>query len=427
MTTTDLTPPPWTASRPRADPGALSSGMHPLPGRSPGADADGAYPAVPPRSPELESFSWRAPGRINLIGEHTDYNDGFVLPLAIGQGCTARVGRVGATTAITVRSRQRPAPLTIAAGELVPGADWLSGPGGWAGYAVGVLWALAQLGHTDRAPSGLIVELDSDVPAGAGLSSSAAIGCSVAGAVCDLLGLTLDGHQLAEVARVAETGFVGAPTGGMDQLAATLCVPGHALLCDMRSRAVEPVPLDLDAGGLALLVVDTGMRHRHVDGAYRRRREACEQAAAQLGVRALRDAGVADVDRLDEDLLRRRARHVITENARVLETAALLRKGDLPAIGRVLTSSHLSMRDDFEITVPVVDAVAEALLEAGALGARMTGGGFGGCVISLLTAQDAPIAAEAVTRKLADAGLGAPASIFLSRPVAGAHRVRVHE
>jgi galactokinase len=209
----------------------------------------------------------------------------------------------------------------------------------------------------------------------------------------------------------------------MDQLAATLCVPGHALLCDMRSRAVRPVPLDLDACGLVLLVIDTGAPHSHVDGEYRRRRDACAQAAAQLGVPALRDAGLADLDRMTDDLLRRRARHVITENARVLQTAALLEAGDLRAVGPVLTSSHRSMREDFEITVPVVDAVAEALLDAGALGARMTGGGFGGCVIALLPARDVTAAAESVARMMARAGFGAPSSVFLGQPAGGAHAV----
>jgi galactokinase len=381
--------------------------------------------SFPRARPRQAPCGWRAPGRVNLIGEHTDYNDGFALPLAIEQGCTARVARTVDTTVITVRSRQRPAPVTIGGGGLVPGAGWLGGPDRWAGYAVGVLWALARLGHADAPPAGLIIDLDSDVPAGAGLSSSAAIGCAVAGAVCDLLGLTLDGHQLAELARVAETEFVGAPTGGMDQLAATLCVPGHVLLCDMRSRAVKPVPLNLDACGLALLVIDTGAPHSHVDGEYRRRREACARAAAQLGVPALRDADLADLDRVPDDLLRRRARHVITENARVLQTAALLDAADLRAVGPVLTSSHRSMREDFEITVPVVDAVVETLLDAGALGARMTGGGFGGCVIALLPSRDVPVAAESVTRMMARAGFGAPASVFLGRPAAGARRVPV--
>jgi galactokinase len=370
------------------------------------------------------SSTWRAPGRINLVGEHTDYNDGFVLPLAIEQGCTARVGRAANSAAITVCSRQRPAPVTITADGLMPGADWLAGPGAWAGYAAGVLWALSRLGHTDVPPTGLSIELDSDVPSGAGLSSSAALGCSVASAVCDLLGLGLDRNELAELAQVAETEFVGAPTGGMDQLASLLCVPGHVLLCDMRYRAAEPVPLDLDAHELALLVVDTGAPHSHVAGEYRRRREACEQAAAALDLAALRDASLEDVERLTDDVLRRRARHVVSENARVLEVAGLLRKGDLRAVGPVLTSSHRSMREDFEITVPAVDVAVRALLDSGALGARMTGGGFGGCVIGLLPRPNAAAAERAVIATMAKAGFGTPPSTFLGQPAAGAHRVK---
>ena len=371
-----------------------------------------------------ESRTWRAPGRINLVGEHTDYNDGFALPLAIEQGCTARVGRTADSAAITLRSRQQSAPVTVTAASLVPGADWLAGPGAWAGYAAGVLWALARLGHTDVPPTGLSIELDSDVPSGAGLSSSAALGCSVASAVCDLLGLGLEGRELAELAQVAETEFVGAPTGGMDQLASLLCVPGHVLLCDMRYRTAEPVPLDLDAHELALLVVDTGAPHSHVAGEYRRRREACEQAAAALDLAALRDASLEDVERLTDDVLRRRARHVVTENARVLEVASLLRKGDLRAVGPVLTSSHRSMREDFEITVPAVDVAVRALLDSGALGARMTGGGFGGCVIGLLPRPNAAAAERAVIATMAKAGFGTPPSTFLGQPAAGAHRVK---
>jgi galactokinase len=374
-----------------------------------------------------ESRTWRAPGRINLVGEHTDYNDGFALPLAIEQGCTARVGRTADSAAITLRSRQQSAPVTVTAASLVPGADWLAGPGAWAGYAAGVLWALARLGHTDVPPTGLSIELDSDVPSGAGLSSSAALGCSVASAVCDLLGLGLDGRELAELAQVAETEFVGAPTGGMDQLASLLCVPGHVLLCDMRHRTAESVALDLDAHELALLVVDTGAPHSHVAGEYRRRREACEQAAAALGLASLRDARLEDVERLTDDVLRRRARHVVTENARVLEVAALLRKGDVRAVGPVLTSSHRSMREDFEITVPAVDVVVRALLDSGALGARMTGGGFGGCVIGLLPRPDAAAAERAVIATMATAGFGTPPSTFLSQPAAGAHPVEPAE
>jgi len=369
--------------------------------------------------------SWRAPGRINLIGEHTDYNEGFVLPIAIAQGCVAGARRDRDSAAITIESAQRHGPVRIEPDELVPGRAWLSGEDGWAGYAAGVAWALARAGLLPEPPTGVRISLDSDVPAGGGLSSSAALGCSVAGALTELLELDVDRRQLAELARVAESEFVGAPTGGMDQLASMLCTPGHALLCDMRSLQTDPVPLDLAAAGLSLLVVDTRAEHRNADGEYQNRRAECEQAARELGVAALRDATEADLDRLgrsdrpDASLLRRRARHVVTENRRVQEAAALLRDGDLVSLGELFTASHTSMRDDFEITVPEVDTAVEALMAAGAVGARMTGGGFGGCVIGLAPGERVGSASERVRAAFDRHGFTEPAT-FQARPSAGA-------
>ena len=362
------------------------------------------------------SCTWRAPGRVNLIGEHTDYNDGFVLPFALDLGCTATVGRLP-DGALRIASAQQDEPVVY------PDLDesLAPGTGDWAGYAAGVVWTLREEGH--EVP-GLDIALDSDVPLGSGLSSSAAIVCSVATALSAELGLELTPDDLLRVTRRAENDFVGAPTGGMDQLASLRAVDGHVLFCDMRTLETEPLPLPL--GDLALVVLDTKAPHRHADGEYRRRREGCEAAARELGVRALRDVSIDQLDdalsRLSSDELRRYARHVVTEDARVLDVVDLLRRGDVAAIGPLLTASHASMRDDFAITVPEVDVAVESLLAAGAVGARMTGGGFGGCVIGLVPSSDVERAAGAVERAYHQRDWTAP-TWFEARPAAGAHPV----
>lgn len=360
---------------------------------------------MPDRPTEVR---WRAPGRVNLIGEHTDYNDGFCLPLAIEAACTATVSVLDEPV-LEVASAQMPAPVELPLSALTPRS--LPDSDAWAGYPTGVVWALLERGHR---LGGLSIDLDSEVPTGAGLSSSAALECSVAGAVNDLFGLGLDGAELVSVARQAENDFVGAPTGGMDQLASVFGKAGHVLLCDMRSLQVQPVPFDLAGAGLTLLVTDTKATHQLTDGGYGERRSDCEQAARQLGVPALRDVPTAELDRalasLDSDRLRKRARHVITENQRTLDCAELLRQGRLREIGPLLSASHASMRDDFENTVPEVDLAAEVMLAFGAFGARMTGGGFGGCVIGLFEPRQARAAAVAIDGAFAGRRYSAPAS-----------------
>jgi len=359
--------------------------------------------------------SWRAPGRVNLIGEHTDYNGGFALPLAIQQGCTATV-RTTSRDEVRVTSAQRDDEV------VVPLSD-LDGVEGWGAYPVGVLWTLAERGV--RLP-GLDIHLDSDVPGGAGLSSSAALICALAAALNDLLDLGLSRPELVAITHRTENDYVGAPTGGMDQMAALLCERDHVLLCDMRAWSAEQVPFDLSVAGLALLVVDSHARHRHADGEYADRRAGCEKAAGLLGVSALRDVTSDGLDaalaRLPDDVARRRVRHVVTENARVLDTVRLLREGRLREIGPLLTASHLSMRDDYEITAPEVDTAVEALLGVGALGARMTGGGFGGCVIALVPPNGVTRATNAVQKAYRQHGF-APASAFTAHPSSGAHPV----
>jgi galactokinase len=362
---------------------------------------------------------WRAPGRVNLIGEHTDYNDGFCLPLAIEAACTATVRPLDEPV-LELVSAQFDGPVELPLDELAPGLP--SSPA-WARYPAGVLWALREREHR---LAGLSVEVDSEVPSGAGLSSSAALECSVAGAVNALFGLGLSRPELVEVARQAENDFVGAPTGGMDQLASVFGRAGHVLLCDMRTLAVEPVPFDLASAGLSLLVTDTKATHQLTDGGYGERRADCEEAARRLGVPALRDVDPDQLDRtlarLDSARLAARARHVITENQRTLDCAELLRQGRLREIGPLLTASHASMRDDFENTVPEVDLAAEVMLAFGAYGARMTGGGFGGCVIGLFEPRQARAAAVAIDGAFAGRRYTAPVS-FEVRPADGLHEL----
>jgi galactokinase len=278
-------------------------------------------------------------------------------------------------------------------------------------------------------PGGLDVLVDGDVPAGAGLSSSAALECAVALALRDLLDLDLGPAELVEVARRAENDYVGAPTGILDQSASVLCEAGSALFLDTRDRSSEQVPFDLAATGLALLVVDSGTTHDHAEGGYRDRRRECEQAAGRLGVALLREVrDVAALAALDDGtpegaVLHRRARHVVTEDARVLRVVDVLRAGEDPrAIGPLLTASHASLRDDFEVSVPPLDAVVEAALAAGAHGARMVGGGFGGSAIALVEADAVDRVTAAVAERSRRDGAAAPRT-FVTVPSAGARRL----
>jgi galactokinase len=361
---------------------------------------------------------WAAPGRVNVIGEHTDYNGGFVLPVALPHTTRAAVARRDDGLLVLASAQHPGEDAEVAIGDLEPGR-----PGGWAGYAAGVVHALAG-----SVPGGLSILIDGDVPSGAGLSSSAALSCSVALAVRDLLGLDLDADALIDIARRAENDFVGAPTGSLDQSASVLCTVGHALFLDTRDGTREQVPLDLGAAGLALLVVDTGTTHDHAEGGYRERREQCEHAAEALGVVLLRE--IEDVaaltplaDAPDGGVLLRRARHVVTEDARVLEVVAALREdADPRAIGPVLTAGHASLRDDFEVSVPLIDVCVDAALAAGAHGARMVGGGFGGSVIALVDTDDVDAVTAAVTERFARESQPAPRT-FVVVPSAGARRL----
>jgi galactokinase len=351
---------------------------------------------------------WAAPGRINLIGEHTDYNDGLVLPLAVDRTCVAAVG-LRDDGVVRAFSAQLGDGGSVRLADL-PGVR----PAGWVAYVAGVVWALREAGV---AVDGADVVVDSAVPIGAGLASSAALACSVALGLAELAGSGISRLDLARAAQRAEREVAGAPVGLMDQAVALLARAGHAMLLDCRSYEVEHVPLP---PGYVLLVVDTGVTHAHATGGYAQRRSECAAAAGALGVPSLRDARIEALDGLDP-VLRRRARHVVTENSRVRRTAGLLRDARMAAVGDLLTESHHSLRVDFEVSVPELDLAVAAACEAGALGARMTGGGFGGSALALVPADAVSAVSAAVLAAFSAAGFRAP-HVFVVTPSPAAAR-----
>jgi galactokinase len=358
---------------------------------------------------------WAAPGRVNLIGEHTDYNDGYVMPFALAQRVLiAAAPRHDGTWSVT--SINNDSTRIFQAADLQPGMT------GWQAYVAGVVWALEEAGHR---VGGADLVLTSDVPEGAGLSSSAALECAVLTALADLNDLNIAGLERAKLARRSENTFVGAPTGLMDQAAAILCTAGHALFFDCRTDDAEQVRFDTITAGLEILVLDTKTPHALVDSEYAARRASCEEAARLLGVAALRDVTnlTAALDMLPDPMIGRRVRHVVTENTRVLEAVDVLRADRIGDLAPLLDASHASMRDDFEITVPQVDLAVEVARASGALGARMTGGGFGGCIIALVPTGNVEQVADEIARSFADAGYGLPAH-FAALPSAGAQRLR---
>jgi len=306
---------------------------------------------------------WTAPGRVNLIGEHTDYNGGFVLPIAIDR-----------FTTVAAAARDD----GVLRGHSLDVPD----DSGWMKYVDGVAQVLAAEGvHI----GGADVLVSSTVPAAAGLSSSAALEVAAAAALASLAGADLDDRRLAQIAYRGETEFVGVPVGIMDQTVVALAQENHALFLDTRSLETEQVPFDLSTPGLNVVVVDSGVRRRLDDGRYAERRRQCEEAAAALGVEFLRDATLEQVEGASMDeTLRRRALHVVTEDDRVLRVVDLLRDGKIRYLGPVLLSSHASLRDDFDVSCDELDIIVEKAMDKGALGARMTGGGFGGSALVLV-------------------------------------------
>ena len=343
------------------------------------------------------SVRYSAPGRINLIGEHTDYNLGFALPIALPQRTVVTFTPDG-SDAITVYSTRVNGSARFPLG-VVPGQVT-----GWPAYVAGVVWALRQAGHL--VPGGTM-SISSDVEMGSGLSSSAALECAVLGAIASAAGLRIDPIDQARLAQRAENEYVGAPTGLLDQLAALFGKQSTALLIDFRELTVVPVAFDPEASGIVLLLIDSRARHQHAGGEYAARRKSCERAAADLQASSLRDIwdrGRAELDAVAHTIDARRARHVLTENGRVMDFVAALGDSDLVEAGHILTASHVSMRDDFEITTEHLDLIVDTAVRAGALGARMTGGGFGGCVIALVPDSRVDAVTETVRRTVLAAG-----------------------
>ena len=358
---------------------------------------------------------WSAPGRVNLIGEHTDYNEGFVLPLAIDRRTYAAVG---------TRSDQLARIASAFTGEVVEfeisqiQRDKVSG---WSAYPLGVAWSLIQAGAT---PQGFDLYVDSNVPVGAGLSSSAAIECSVALALNDLWESGFSREVLAKVGQRAENEIVGAPTGIMDQTASLFGQVDHAVFLDCRTLEAKPTPLALRENGLELLVMDTRVAHRLTDGGYAARRQSCEEAAQLVGVSSLRDLTAAILEEskhLLSEVAYKRARHVVTENERVIQTVELLSGSGPKSIGQLMIESHASMRDDFQISISELDVAVETALAEGAFGARMTGGGFGGAAIALIESAKVSNLTTVVLEKFRDQGFVKP-EIFKVTADEGAKR-----
>jgi galactokinase len=353
--------------------------------------------------PEKPRRAFRAPGRVNLIGDHTDYNDGFVLPVAIDLQCVVDA-RPTTDGLVRIRSDADPAPLELPADGSV---DPRSVSPRWGRYVAGVVTSLAERG---RPPLGIDGFVSSTVPPGAGLASSAALEVAVALALTDAADFELSSLDLALACQQAEHTATGVPCGIMDQLVSVAGVAKSALLIDCRSFAVRPVPLP---GELALVVVHSGIERALVDSAYAERRQDCERVARDLGLDALRDAS------LDQVAHEPRARHVVSENARVLEAAAALEARDFEQVGQIMRASHASLRDDFEVSLPELDALVSALDEAGAFGARLTGAGFGGCVVSLAEHRTAAAVADTAAVQY-HAETGATPTVYICEAVDGA-------
>ena len=355
-----------------------------------------------------------APGRVNLIGEHIDYSQGFVLPFAITYRTTAHIRR-REDHVIRIRSKQQiDEEISTSIADLAPGAQ-----GGWERYVLGVIWAL---GITE----GVDIEIDGDVPLGAGLSSSAALECAVATGLNDLFALGLDNKQLALLAQKAENEYVGVPCGIMDQSVSLMAEAGSALLLDCRNLSTSLVPFDLGASGLELLIIDTQAHHALVDGEYAKRRQACESACSKLHISSLRDieiSALATKKELLTDEEFKRAHHAVTEMARTLEAVEVLKQKDFVALGSLITQSHISLRDGYEVSCPELNSAVDVALAHGALGARMVGGGFGGSAIALVEQGQIEDIKSAIAAAFESARYAEP-RFFTSLPAEGAKVIK---
>ena len=363
------------------------------------------------RKPEVIS---EAPGRVNLIGEHNDYSEGFVLPFAIADRTHAAIAS-RPDGLVRIASHQRKEKIfSIDIHDVKPGSK-----GDWEKYVLGVLWSL---GIT----TGVDILVDGSVPAGAGLSSSAALECSVAVGLNELFTLNKSLEDLARATQKAENEYVGMPCGIMDQSVSLMGKVGAALLLDCRDLTTESVPFSVADAGLELLIIDTQAHHALVDGGYAERRAACESVAAKLNIPSMRHLtlNVLEASRekiTDTEFIR--ARHAVTEIARVLDAVIALRASDFIALGKLINQSHNSLRDDYEVSCPELDLAVAASLEAGAIGSRMVGGGFGGSAIALIKAEDISKVRDAVTAAFESHGFKRP-RFFTSLPSAGASAAR---
>lgn len=369
---------------------------------------------------EIPSSVWSSPGRVNLIGEHTDYNEGYCLPFAIDRRTSIAL-RARGDRRIRMASDLVDGPAQASLDELRPREV-----SGWTAYLLGVAWALTDAGGVAENAPGFDVFVTSTVPIGAGLSSSHSLECAVALALNSLWGLDHSKPEIARIVQRAENAFVGAPTGIMDQTASLLGEKDAAVFLDCRTLDAEPIPLGFAEANLAVVVIDTKVSHSHADGGYAARRASCEKGAAVMGVTALRDLTVADLGRAEsvlDDETFRRVRHVVTEDQRVLDTARIVRTEGPLAIGDLLDASHVSMRDDFEISVPELDLAVETARAAGAIGARMTGGGFGGAAIALTPRDRIDAVSDAVRAAFTERGFRSP-DIFTVQPSEGGREDR---
>ena len=351
-----------------------------------------------------------APGRVNLIGEHIDYSDGFVLPFAIKDRTLVAARKRGDSTVRIASAQRRNKIVTVDISTVKPGLK-----GEWERYALGVLWALGV-------KEGVDLLIDGHVPLGAGLSSSAALECSVATAMNHLFDLGFNLEELARLTQKAENQYVGVPCGIMDQSVSLMATQGSALLLDCRDLTTKNIPFDVASSGLELLIIDTQAHHALTDGGYAERRASCESVVAKLGISSLRELSMEQLEN-SRGLLTEtefvRARHAVTEMKRVLECVEALSNSDFEKVGQLINQSHTSLRDDYTVSCPELDTAVEAALAAGALGSRMVGGGFGGSAIALIQASKTTDTIKAVEKAFSSKGFKAP-RFFTSLPSQGA-------
>jgi galactokinase len=351
-----------------------------------------------------------APGRVNLIGEHIDYSEGFVLPFAIADRTFAAIAR-NSDGLVRIASQQRKNRIfTIDINDVKPGSA-----GDWEKYVLGVIWTL-------DISTGVDILVDGHVPSGAGLSSSAALECSVAVGLNALFSLGNSLEDLARATQKAENDYVGMPCGIMDQSVSLMGREGSALLLDCRDLTTESVPFDVASQGLELLIIDTQAHHALVDGGYAERRASCESVAAKFDIPSMRHLTMDTLSARKSEITETeyiRARHAVTEIARVKDAVTALRANDFTTLGRLINESHISLRDDYTVSCPELDTAVNASLAAGALGSRMVGGGFGGSAIALIKADQIDAVKEAIKKSYAAKSFKAP-RFFTSQPSAGA-------